>query len=246
MMLLVPSRTSTRSFKILRSSSIAKHLGGRYFSSTRYQMNDPLPVVTTEAAVPSTSTVLTEIGQSVGVTANTGHFWDTFVSFQYLNGGNDPLYWFPVRLGEFVLELCQYGLGISWWMTIIVASLGIRTLLIPLQARQLRVQAISQKAAPELRQKMLENQAKAKQGQESLGTWELSRTVYAKYGIHPTQVFIYSLLQVPWMILLFLSLRDMTTDPSFSSQMAFGGALWFTDLTTVRDLWFRLLLPPLP
>lgn len=57
--------------------------------------------------------------------------------------------------------------------------------------------------------------------------------LYAKHGLHPLSSLKYTLPQAPIYVLLFFSVRDMCFDPVFSQSMAFGGTLWFTDLTAV-------------
>lgn len=49
------------------------------------------------------------------------------------------------------LESVQYFTHAPWWAVIIIASLGLRLLLSPLQVKTLKVSAISQKISPQLR-----------------------------------------------------------------------------------------------
>lgn len=135
----------------------------------------------------------------------------------------------PTALIERLLELTHVYTGLPWWVTIVVATVGVRAVLFPLYVKASINGAKMAKAKPELDQAMnamkeAENpleQYKAAQGRKA---------VVKKYDLHMTHQ-LFPVIQLPIAYGFFQGLRKMANHPveGFSGQ----GYAWFNDLTSV-------------
>jgi YidC/Oxa1 family membrane protein insertase len=123
-----------------------------------------------------------------------------------------------------------YSLGLPWWLSIVLLTMIVRSLLFPLTAKQVKSMRAMQDLKPEMdkvRAKYKDN--KQKQQEEIMKLYQ-ERQVNPLGGCFPL------VIQMPIFITMFYVIRSFDqTHPSFAS----GGILWFKDLT-VADPYYIL------
>ncbi|KAM9356889.1 cytochrome c oxidase assembly protein COX18, mitochondrial [Symphorus nematophorus] len=161
----------------------------------------------------------------------------------------------PVHLCEQLLVSVQQVSELPWWLSIAVATLSIRTLItLPLAAYQLviinKVEALQVEIAELAKRLRYEVSLRARdrgwtdkqsrfQFQKNLR--RLVTELYIRDNCHPFKASVLVWVQLPLWISLSLALRNLSLDQSaLHSQLAAGGALWFSDLTSPDHTW---LLP---
>lgn len=147
--------------------------------------------------------------------------------------------WTPTGLLQSLLEQVHVNVGLSWWATIIVCSIGIRLLVTPIllkaQVNNLRLNVIR----PEM-EKHFAQLKKAKEAGDMQTAQKASiraQKLLKDHDCHPLKGLIAPVVQVPLAIAFFTAIRGMCKLPLES--MTTGGGLWFIDLTTY-DPYFIL------
>jgi len=139
--------------------------------------------------------------------------------------------WTPVGAVQEFLELVSISTGLPWWGTIALATVVIRTALLPVVIKLQRNTTLLQRIKPE----MDIISAKLKRAKEDNDHYAVQATTYEmqtllnKHGAKLGWMFAAPLLQAPVMISFFMALRKMSqleAVPGFST----GGLWWFTDL----------------
>jgi YidC/Oxa1 family membrane protein insertase len=149
-----------------------------------------------------------------------------------------------VDLLSWILKLFHYDVGTPWWVSIVLLTVVVRTLMLPLTIKQVRSMRGMQELKPELdkiRSKYKGNRQRQQQEQMNL---------YKERGINPLGGCLPLLVQMPIFIGIFYVIRDLggfsgalggggateASEPSFTE----GGILWFSDLSSADS---TLLLP---
>jgi YidC/Oxa1 family membrane protein insertase len=123
-----------------------------------------------------------------------------------------------------------YSLGAPWWLSIVILTVIVRTLLFPLTIKQVK----SMRAMQDLRPEMERIRAKYKDNKQK--QQEEIMKLYQESGVNPFGSCFPLLVQLPIFITMFYVIKDFGyTHPDFIS----GGILWFQDLS-VQDPYYVL------
>src|ERR687894_1839335 len=123
-----------------------------------------------------------------------------------------------------------YSLGAPWWLSIVILTVIVRTLLFPLTVKQVK----SMRAMQDLRPEMERIRAKFKDNKQK--QQEEIMKLYQESGVNPFGSCLPLLVQLPIFITMFYVIKDFGyTHPDFTS----GGILWFQDLS-VQDPYYVL------
>ena len=123
-----------------------------------------------------------------------------------------------------------YSLGAPWWLSIVILTVIVRTLLFPLTVKQVK----SMRAMQDLRPEMERIRAKYKDNKQK--QQEEIMKLYQESGVNPFGSCLPLLIQLPIFITMFYVIKDFGyTHPDFTS----GGILWFQDLS-VQDPFYVL------
>ena len=123
-----------------------------------------------------------------------------------------------------------YSLGVPWWLSIVILTVIVRTLLFPLTVKQVK----SMRAMQDLRPEMERIRAKYKDNKQK--QQEEIMKLYQESGVNPFGSCLPLLVQLPIFITMFYVIKDFGyTHPDFTS----GGILWFQDLS-VQDPFYVL------
>ena len=123
-----------------------------------------------------------------------------------------------------------YSLGAPWWLSIVILTVIVRTLLFPLTDKQVK----SMRAMQDLRPEMERIRAKYKDNKQK--QQEEIMKLYQESGVNPFGSCLPLLVQLPIFITMFYVIKDFGyTHPDFTS----GGILWFQDLS-VQDPFYVL------
>ncbi|RUS17339.1 60Kd inner membrane protein-domain-containing protein [Endogone sp. FLAS-F59071] len=138
----------------------------------------------------------------------------------------------PVGFLQAFLEAIHVWTGLPWWGTIVVATLIIRTSLVPFIINIQRNNARLMNINPEVQEHMKEiNKAKVNQDVETMQRHSTElQGLFEKNQCHPIKSIYLPLIQMPIMISFFMGLRAMSELPV--PQFKEGGLFWFTDLTS--------------
>ncbi len=123
-----------------------------------------------------------------------------------------------------------HGLGLPWWLSIVMLTLVVRTILVPLTVKQVR----NMRQMQELKPEMEEIQDKYDDPQKRQ---QAIMDLYAERDISPLGGCLPMLVQTPIFLGLFYTIKEFENLQSFTS----GGLLWFKDLT-MADPYFILPL----
>jgi YidC/Oxa1 family membrane protein insertase len=123
-----------------------------------------------------------------------------------------------------------YSLGAPWWLSIVILTVIVRTLLFPLTVKQVK----SMRAMQDLRPEMERIRAKYKDNKQK--QQEEIMKLYQESGVNPFGSCLPLLVQMPIFITMFYVIKDFGyTHTDFTS----GGILWFQDLS-VQDPFYVL------
>ena len=153
--------------------------------------------------------------------------------------------------GFLLKNLYTYG-SVPYWAGFSVTNLMVRTSLFPFVLESAHTASRFAKIAPEVQflVTIFQNDLK-KQRQEGasfpeqrLLIWRTLQTlggIYKLNKVHPLQVFVSPLLQLPVFMYVSVDLRKIINgqDPALAQQLIEGGVLWFRDLTE-PDPWYAL------
>src|SRR5215203_1851061 len=128
------------------------------------------------------------------------------------------------------LEFFHYSWGTPWWLSIVILTVLVRSLLFPLTIRQVKSMRAMQDLKPEMdriRAKYKDNRQKQQE--------ELMK-LYQERKVNPFGSCLPLLVQMPIFIAMFYVIRGFAnTHESFTE----GGILWFQDLS-VQDPFYIL------
>lgn len=136
----------------------------------------------------------------------------------------DPLF---NLLGATLQEI--HALGAPWWLSIMLLTVGVRTLLFPLTVRQVKSMRGVQELKPaldEIRKRYKDDPKK--QQQETM-------KLYGERGFNPMSGCLPALIQLPIFLVLYYTIKEFEGLESFRT----GGLFWFQDLTAA-DPYFIL------
>jgi YidC/Oxa1 family membrane protein insertase len=115
-----------------------------------------------------------------------------------------------------------YSLGAPWWLSIVILTVIVRSLLFPLTIRQVK----SMRAMQDLKPEMDKIRAKYKDNRQK--QQEELMKLYQERRVNPFGSCFPLLVQLPIFIAIFYVIRGFEeTHPSFTE----GGILWFRDLS---------------
>jgi YidC/Oxa1 family membrane protein insertase len=126
-----------------------------------------------------------------------------------------------------------YSMGAPWWLSIVILTIIVRSLLFPLTAKQVKSMRAMQDLKPEmdrLRAKYKDNRQKQQE--------EIMK-LYQERKVNPMGGCLPILIQMPIFITMFYVIRNFNqTHESFAS----GGILWFKDLTAADPYYILPIL----
>lgn len=145
----------------------------------------------------------------------------------------------PVNVVATLLESIHSYCGLSWPVSIVIFTAGLRAALLPFNISQMRNAARTKELKPTIDKynaqiKELRREGKSSESMEKL--LEL-RSLMRKNKVGVLRSFGLTLLPIPFFVSSFFALRNMAAQPIPSFLC--DGAMWFTDLSA-RDPFFIL------
>lgn len=122
-----------------------------------------------------------------------------------------------------------YGWGVPWWLSIVMLTVVVRTVLFPLTIKQVRNMRQMQGLKPELEE--IREKYKDRPQEQQKAMMEL----YTEKRINPLGGCLPLVIQMPVFLGLFYTIKDFENLQSFTN----GGLFWFKDLTAT-DPYFVL------
>ncbi|KAJ2641676.1 hypothetical protein GGF44_002013 [Coemansia sp. RSA 1694] len=206
----------------MRGGIVAGLHGMRNFHSSPIRRIEPAamagePVASsTLASAVSTQTdptLVTQAAMQIGDLAK--HGLDTYL---------------PTRLVEYALEYVFVTTGLPWWATIALMVVGFRAAIFPISLWSHRYQVALNQVAPDLKL-LTEKQKAAAISGDTVGSMRMMRdiqTFQKEHNIKPMRAAIGNIATLPFMIFMFLGLKNLATLPF--TGMSTGGLWWFTNL----------------
>ncbi|KAM6923504.1 cytochrome c oxidase assembly protein COX18, mitochondrial [Xenentodon cancila] len=174
-------------------------------------------------------------------------------------GGTGSAEWYnsladstPVHLCEEFLVGAQQVSGLPWWLSIVGATVSVRTLItLPLAAYQLlilsKVEALQAEISELAKRLGYEVSVRSKergwtekqsrlQFQKNLR--RIVSQLYIRDNCHPFKASLLVWIQLPLWVGFSLALRNMSSGQSdLQAELAVGGALWFSNLAVPDSTW---------
>ena len=122
-----------------------------------------------------------------------------------------------------------HGWGAPWWLSIVMLTVVVRTLLLPLTFRQIKNMRKMQELKPDMDEIRATHKADTRKQQEEI------TKLYQERKVNPLGGCLPLVVQIPIFIVLYYTIREFDALESFAS----GGLFWFKDLT-VADPYFIL------
>ncbi len=123
-----------------------------------------------------------------------------------------------------------YSMGLSWWLSIAIVTVIVRSLLFPLTVKQVKSMRAMQDLKPEMDRIRAQFKDNRERQQEEL------MKLYQERSVNPLGGCLPLLVQMPIFITMFYVIRGFGAEhPTFST----GGTLWFQDLS-VMDPYYLL------
>ena len=122
-----------------------------------------------------------------------------------------------------------HGWGAPWWLSIVMLTIVVRTLLFPLTFRQVKNMRKMQELKPDMDEIRAEHKGDNRKQQEEI------MKLYQERKVNPLGGCLPLVVQLPIFIVLYYTIRKFDALESFAS----GGLFWFKDLT-VADPYFIL------
>ncbi|ODV60698.1 membrane insertase OXA1 ASCRUDRAFT_76069 [Ascoidea rubescens DSM 1968] len=177
------------------------------------------------------STTLTSFADSSSeLISNANGELCTYIGY-FENLGLAKSWWWPPDFVTHLFEYVHVYTGLPWWGTIMTVAIGVRILLFPLYIKSADNQGKMNNAKPELdaiQEQMKEITSNPDRDVAKVQRlMQRRRLIMQKHDIK-TRYLIAPLIQVPFAIGIFASIRTLTgiPIPGFENQ----GILWFTDL----------------
>ncbi|XP_068666056.1 mitochondrial inner membrane protein OXA1-like [Aristolochia californica] len=140
---------------------------------------------------------------------------------------------FPVAALQYFIDGVHSFTGLNWWASIMITTILIRTASIPLLINTLKATIKLSQLRPhmeEIKQQMLDSvdPENVAEGQRKM------KKLLTEHKVTPFSPMKGLLIQGPLFVSFYLAITNMVEKvPSFKT----GGALWFTDLTTVDSMF---------
>lgn len=147
--------------------------------------------------------------------------------------------WTPVGIVQNCMEYLHIGLDLPWWVSIMIGTICVRTIIFPLVILSQRNAAKMNNNLPQIQHLQLKL-TDARQCGNALDAARYSQemVIFMKEKeLNPFKNMLVPLAQAPLFISFFIGLRQMANTPVESLKT--GGLFWFTDLT-VPDQFFLL------
>ncbi|AHY45780.1 membrane protein insertase, YidC/Oxa1 family [Rubrobacter radiotolerans] len=148
--------------------------------------------------------------------------FDTLLGF--LRNLFDPLF---DALGWLLLSF--HDLGAPWWLSIVLLTVCVRTVLLPLTVRQTKSMRAMQVLRPEM------DAIRERYKDEPQRMQQEMMKLYQERRVNPLGGCLPVLVQLPIFMVLYFTIKEFETLESFRT----GGLFWFTDLTQA-DPYFLL------
>ena len=151
-------------------------------------------------------------------------------------------HWTPPGIAQWTMELIQVSSGMSWFWTIVTASILSRLVILPFSINSVRSAAKLAPYQPRLMKLRNELQNTGGLTRDPLAVQRISlqqKKVYEEAGVSLFGPLMTPLLQVPISMGLFLGIKKLCDFPL--EQLKVGGTGWITDLT-VADPTYALSL----
>ncbi|KAJ2744493.1 hypothetical protein GGI20_002931 [Coemansia sp. BCRC 34301] len=136
----------------------------------------------------------------------------------------------PTRIVEYALEYVFVTTGLPWWATIALVVVGVRAAIFPVALWSHRYQVRVNQMAPDLKI-LTDKQKEAAAAGDAVTSMRIMQDIQVfrkKHDLKIGRAAIGNLATLPFMIYMFLGLKDMATLPF--TGMSTGGLWWFTDL----------------
>jgi YidC/Oxa1 family membrane protein insertase len=146
---------------------------------------------------------------------------------QFLRETFDPLF----NLMGFILETF-HGWGAPWWLSIVMLTVVVRTVLFPLTFRQVKSMRKVQELKPEMDRLREEHKDDPQALQREM------MKLYTERGANPLGGCLPILVQLPIFLVLYYTIMEFESLESFRT----GGLLWFQDLTVADPLYILPVL----
>jgi YidC/Oxa1 family membrane protein insertase len=131
------------------------------------------------------------------------------------------------------LEFFHYSWGTPWWLSIVILTVIVRSLLFPLTIKQVKSMRAMQDLKPEMDKIRAKYQDNRQKQQEEL------MKLYQERRVNPLGGCLPLLVQMPIFIAIFYVIRSFgETHPSFNT----GGILWFQDLSAMDPYYILPVL----
>uniref|UniRef100_A0A1A7Y9B8 Cytochrome c oxidase assembly homolog 18 n=2 Tax=Iconisemion striatum TaxID=60296 RepID=A0A1A7Y9B8_9TELE len=163
----------------------------------------------------------------------------------------------PVHLCENFLVSFQQVSGLPWWLSIVMATASVRTIItLPLAAYQLliiskvellqsEISELAKRLAYEVSVRSRERgwTDKQRRVQFKRNLRRIVSQLYIRDNCHPFKASLLVWVQLPLWVSLSLALRNLSLNQSaLQGELAAGGALWFPDLTVPDSTWILPVL----
>ena len=190
----------------MRVFALARHFGG---APTRGPLFRAVPAGASRAGLRSfsifprldaTTGYATQLAEAT--TESAARLW------QYKPEGSMLL---PTNLVARLLELTQAYSGLTWPLTIVAFTIGVRLMLLPFTIKQTRTAILSNNFKPQLQKMQAEVQSLRAQGQSEASQAKLREVTQfmTSKGINPLKLLGLSLVPVPIFMSCFFALRNM-------------------------------------
>ncbi|KAM6980216.1 cytochrome c oxidase assembly protein COX18, mitochondrial [Aplochiton taeniatus] len=162
----------------------------------------------------------------------------------------------PVHFTEQFLLSVHETTGLPWWATIVGSTMALRAVItLPLGAYQMtiigKVEALQAEIAELAKRLHYEVSVRAKQRawterdcryQFKKNLRRIVSELYIRDNCHPFKASVVVWVQLPMWVCLSLALRSLSlglgdTASALHTELAAGGALWFSDLTIPDSTW---------
>jgi len=146
---------------------------------------------------------------------------------QFLRELFDPLF----NIMGFMLQTF-HGWGAPWWLSIMMLTVVVRTVLFPLTIRQVKSMRKMQDLKPAMDKLRAEHKDDPRMLQQEM------MKLYREGGANPLGGCLPIFVQLPVFIVLYYTIREFDKLESFRT----GGLLWFQDLTVYDPLYILPVL----
>jgi YidC/Oxa1 family membrane protein insertase len=145
----------------------------------------------------------------------------------FLRNMLDPLF---VLMGATLSTF--HGWGAPWWLSIVMLTIVVRSLLFPITYRQVKSMRRMQELKPDMDRIRTEHKDDVQRQRE-----EMAR-LYQERKVNPLGGCLPVLIQLPIFLVLYYTIRHFDTLESFRT----GGLFWFQDLTQPDHLYILPVL----